>query len=44
MGALEVGIVEVEISGPDADRLLVLGEQVRSLFHVAPGIRENDDD
>jgi multidrug efflux pump subunit AcrB len=44
MGAVESGIVEVEISGPDADRLLALGEEVRSLFRRAPGIRENDDD
>src|SRR6202051_3807424 len=44
MGSVESGIVEVEISGPDADRLLALGERVRSLFQVAPGIRDNDDD
>jgi multidrug efflux pump subunit AcrB len=44
MGSVESGIVEVEISGPDADRLLALGEEVRSLFRRAPGIRENDDD
>jgi multidrug efflux pump subunit AcrB len=44
MGSVESGIVEVEISGPDADRLLALGAEVRSLFRRAPGIRENDDD
>lgn len=44
MGSVESGIVDVEISGPDADRLLSLGERVRSLFQVAPGIRDNDDD
>ncbi len=44
MGSVESGIVEVEISGPDADRLLALGERVRSLFRAAPGIRDNDDD
>jgi multidrug efflux pump subunit AcrB len=44
MGSVEAGIVDVEISGPDADRLLALGEQVRSLFQGAPGIRDNDDD
>ena len=44
MGSVEAGIVDVEISGPDADRLLALGEQVRSLFQAAPGIRDNDDD
>src|ERR1700692_4092000 len=44
MGSVESGIVEVEIAGPDADRLLTLGERVRSLFQSAPGIRDNDDD
>ena len=44
MGSVESGIVDVEISGPAADRLLALGAQVRSLFQAAPGIRDNDDD
>jgi multidrug efflux pump subunit AcrB len=44
MGSVESGIVDVEISGPDANRLLALGEQVRSLFQGASGIRDNDDD
>jgi multidrug efflux pump subunit AcrB len=44
MGSVESGIVDVEISGSDADRLLALGAQVRSLFQAAPGIRDNDDD
>jgi multidrug efflux pump subunit AcrB len=44
MGSVEAGIVDVEVSGPDADRLLVLGERVRSLFRNASGIRDNDDD
>jgi multidrug efflux pump subunit AcrB len=44
MGSVESGIVDVEISGPDADRLLTLGERVRSLFQAAPGIRDNEDD
>jgi multidrug efflux pump subunit AcrB len=44
MGSVEAGIVDVEISGPDADRLLALGAQVRSMFGAAPGIRDNDDD
>jgi multidrug efflux pump subunit AcrB len=44
MGSVEAGIVDVEISGADADRLLALGAQVRSLFQAAPGIRDNDDD
>src|SRR5207248_4341482 len=44
MGSVEAGLVDVEISGPDADRLLTLGAQVRSFFRNAPGIRDNDDD
>jgi multidrug efflux pump subunit AcrB len=44
MGAVESGIVDVEISGPDGDRLLALGERVRSLFQSAPNVRDNDDD
>jgi multidrug efflux pump subunit AcrB len=44
MGSVEAGLVDVEISGPDADRLLALGEQVRSALRNAPGIRDNDDD
>ena len=44
MGAVESGIVDVEISGPDGDRLLALGERVRSLLQAAPDVRDNDDD
>jgi multidrug efflux pump subunit AcrB len=44
MGAVEAGVVDVEISGPDGNHLLALGAQVRSLFQAAPGIRDNDDD
>jgi multidrug efflux pump subunit AcrB len=44
MGSVESGIVEVEISGPDGDRLLALSREVRSLFQAAPGIRDNEDD
>jgi multidrug efflux pump subunit AcrB len=44
MGSVEAGIVDVEISGPDANRLLALGEQVRALFRGAPDIRDNEDD
>lgn len=44
MGSVESGIVEVEISGPDGDRLLALSRNVRSLFQAAPGIRDNEDD
>jgi multidrug efflux pump subunit AcrB len=44
MGSVESGIVEVEISGPDANRLLALGEQVRFILRGTRGIRDNDDD
>ncbi|WP_284312613.1 efflux RND transporter permease subunit, partial [Labrys miyagiensis] len=44
MGAVESGIVDIEISGPEANHLLALGERVRSLFQAAPDIRDNDDD
>ena len=44
MGSVESGIVDVEISGPDGDRLMALSQQVRSLFRAAPGIRDNEDD
>ena len=44
MGAVESGIVDVEISGPDGDRLLALGKRVRSLLQAAPDVRDNDDD
>ena len=44
MGAEESGIVDVEISGPSADRLLGLSERVQSLFRAAPGVHENEDD
>jgi multidrug efflux pump subunit AcrB len=44
MGTVEAGIVDVEISGPDPDRLLALSAEVQSLFRNAPGIRENEDD
>ena len=44
MGSVESGIVEVEIAGPDGDRLLAFSQKVRSLFQTAPGIRDNEDD
>lgn len=44
MGSVEAGIVDVEISGPDANRLLDLGKQVRTLFSQAARIRDMDDD
>jgi multidrug efflux pump subunit AcrB len=44
MGSVEAGIVDIEVSGPDADRLLALSGEVQSLFRNAPAIRDNDDD
>jgi multidrug efflux pump subunit AcrB len=44
MGAVESGIVDVEISGPDADRLLALSESVQVLFRAAPDVHDNEDD
>jgi multidrug efflux pump subunit AcrB len=44
MGAVEAGIVDVEISGPSADRLMEMSSQVQSLFQAASGIRDVDDD
>ena len=44
MGASESGIVEVEIKGPDLDRLLSLAEKVENAFAEAPGIVQNEND
>ena len=44
MGGSESGIVEVKISGSDADRLLELAGQVESAFANAPGIVQNEND
>ena len=44
MGGSESGIVEVKISGSDADRLLELAGQVESAFASAPGIVQNEND
>jgi multidrug efflux pump subunit AcrB len=44
MGSVEAGIVDVELSGPDADRLLALRGEVQSLFRHVSSIRDNDDD
>ena len=44
MGGSESGIVEVKISGPDADRLLALSTQVESGFAGATNISQNESD
>ncbi|TNE62329.1 MAG: efflux RND transporter permease subunit [Alphaproteobacteria bacterium] len=42
MGASESGQVKIEISGPDMERLLVLGRQVEAIFADAPAIQQNE--
>lgn len=44
MGGSESGIVEVKISGTDADRLLALAQRVESGFASAPSIIQNEND
>lgn len=44
MGASESGLVKVEISGSDLERLLQLGGEVQQLFATAPGIQDNKHD
>jgi multidrug efflux pump subunit AcrB len=44
MGGGESGIVEIKISGPDADLLLSRAKQVESAFATAPGIIQNEND
>lgn len=42
MGAMESGIVEVTIKGPDADRLLNMATEVEGMFASVPGIQQNE--
>jgi multidrug efflux pump subunit AcrB len=44
MGASEGGVVDVEITGRDGERLLELARQVESAFHGLPGLVENQND
>jgi multidrug efflux pump subunit AcrB len=44
MGAKESGIVDVEITGPDLDRLLELATQVEDAVYGTPGLVENQND
>jgi multidrug efflux pump subunit AcrB len=44
MGAKESGIVDVEIKGPDLDRLLQLAGQVEDAFYGLPALIENQND
>ena len=43
-GGGEAGIVDVEISGPDADTLLAAGAKVEAAFATAPDIVKNETD
>ena len=44
MGPSESGIVEIEISGPELNRLMGLATQVEALFAEAPGMIQNEND
>ncbi len=44
MGAKESGIVDVEITGPDLDRLMELGREVEYAFYGTPALVENQND
>ncbi len=44
MGGGESGIVEIKISGPDAETLLALADQVETGFSKIPGMVQNEND
>lgn len=44
MGGGESGIVEVKITGPDADKLLAHAKDVEAAFAEVPGIVQNEND
>ena len=44
MGGGESGIVEVKLSGPDAEKLLYLADEVEQAFAQVPGISQNEND
>lgn len=44
MGGGESGIVEIKISGPDAEKLLSLSKEVENAFASVPGIVQNEND
>lgn len=44
LGGAESGIVEVKISGPQADRLIALAKVVEGGFNQASGIMQNEND
>ncbi|MEM6460852.1 MAG: efflux RND transporter permease subunit [Pseudomonadota bacterium] len=44
MGGGESGIVEIKITGPDAEKLLLLADEVEVAFDEVPGISQNEND
>ena len=44
MGGAESGIVDIKISGPDSDKLLILSKQVELAFAAAPNMVQNEND
>lgn len=44
MGGGESGIVEVKLSGSDAEKLLFLADEVEQAFATVPGISQNEND
>lgn len=42
MGASESGLVKIEITGPELDRLLSLGRQTEVFFRGTPGLIQNE--
>lgn len=44
MGGSESGIVEIKLSGPDADTLLAHAKEIENAFAEAPGIVQNEND
>ncbi|MCY6383339.1 efflux RND transporter permease subunit [Hoeflea prorocentri] len=44
MGGGESGIVEVKLSGSDAEKLLMLADEVEVAFDAVPGISQNEND
>ncbi len=44
MGASESGLVKIEITGPELERLLVLGRQTEVFFRDTPGLVQNEND
>ncbi len=44
MGGSESGIVEIKLSGPDADILLTRAKQIENAFASAPGLVQNEND